>query len=1358
MLRCPSCQTMNPPQAKFCFECGQRLLICPHCGTANLAIARFCIECGRPLAAGGHRPTDVAGQESRESAPRSLEGATSATVSSAQTQPAVLALPAPARARQTQPLTQELRQSEEERRIVTIMFADLTGSTPLAEKLDPEEMRAILASYFNLMARQIRRHGGTVEKYIGDAVMAVFGIPIAHEDDPDRAIRAALDMQQALERFNQHRRARDPDAVTLHMRIGLNTGEVAAPGSEPLSRHDFLVTGDAVNVAARLQQAALPDTILVGERTYLATRDVFNFRPTSPLHLKGKPEPIRAWTVLGLAEGQPPIAPHPRGISGLTAPLIGRTLELTLMHATYARVQAEQQPHLITLLGPPGIGKSRLVRDFIAREQEKARYTSDAQQRPAPLVMRGRCPPYGEGITYWPLIETLRTLLHVQYNESDEEIQQRFTAFVSELLRRANRKEEAQEVAEAILRSVGRELSNEMPLGSLERRERERQRMSHTRNLDQGGSQMTLLRSWRIFMEALSQQQPLILVIDDLQWADEALLDLLEHLMERLNNVPILFICPARPEFLERRHSWGGGQRNFTTILLEALSKEESAELVRALLKNAELPEALCHTIQARAEGNPFFVEEIIRMLIDQGVLVYEDGCWRLGRQKESLLGDLASPAGPPDDTLLDLHYTLPLPYLPDTIQGVLAARIDLLAPAEKRVLQEAAIIGRTFWLSALHELMAELSEEMLLEILESLMQRDFIFESERSDRSPVENDRVFSFKHILIRDVVYNGLSRIRRAQEHARLAIWLEEQVRGRSDRFVELLAYHYQQAVVIWPRGLVTGLSAPRQDLAMTERGEPMQLSLEELRRRAVTYLLSAGDQALHSYYTIRAIQAYSEALELLSESGADPATLATMHEKLGDAFTQRANLKEAWQEYRQALQLLKTLPATEHDRLLYLYDSLAELATRLGPWYAAHPDMQEVRAYIDAGLELAEDQGDRAVFLTYLAMWYMSQPARDTDERAQMGEQALQSGREALRMAEEAGDLDALWLTLDALSAIYMKQHKYVEAHESQHRRQELVERIMQQMGSQDRQELHDLYYSLGWVHFFISDYPTAVRWFGESWHIAQTMESPSHLLISMLGRMEVWFHWERWDDAYDVAQKVLSMVEQYQLEELWEMQALENLALIAYRRGENEQGERFLRRYKLLVEETDDLHWRSEQELAALLAREEWSAAFAILKELVEQSEPFPRPDSLTLLAELAIATEQPAELQRELCERALGRARQAGARKAMAEALRACGWFHLQRQEWEAALQDLREALQICKQLDLPWQRGQTLFRLGEVYRRRAEAEQGPARAHDLERARFNFEQALGFFEALHAVRDAGRTRLALNGDVKTPI
>jgi predicted ATPase/class 3 adenylate cyclase len=1298
-------------------------------------MAKFCIECGTPL-------TPISSLASENPVLQHVKS--ERTPYSSDLDGSKMRLAAP-----------------EERRVVTIMFADITGSTPLADKLDPEDLRAILAGYFNLMTEQIRRHGGTVEKYIGDAVMAVFGAPIAHEDDPDRAVRAALDMQAALARFNQRRQAQDPEATRLQMRIGINTGEVAAPGAQ-FSRRDFLITGDAVNVAARLQQVAMPDMILVGERTYLATRNVFEFRPLAPLSLKGKPEPIRAWVVQDFRHGRDATGPyaiiqHPRGIEGLEAPLVGRDLELTLMHATYARVQAERHSHLITLLGAPGIGKSRLVRDFIAREQEAAKCTSCNEGLSAPRVLQGRCPPYGEGITYWPLVEILRTLLNVEDGESREALERRLHEFVRDTLNKAKSNEDATEIASSLVRSTGSRLSDNSSEPSFAER-REIQRSTHSKSTEQGGTHALLLRAWRVFLEAIAKQEPLILVIDDLQWADEALLDLIEYLTDRINDVPILFLCPARPEFFERRRDWGGGQRNFTTIVLDALSSEESCDLITGLLETDELPDVLYHTIQSRAEGNPFFIEEIVRMLIDQGMLVNQNGCWRTSGQNETILSELASPATPPDDTLIDQHYVLPLPRLPDTVQGVLAARIDLLSQVEKQVLQYAAIIGRTFWLAGIVELATDLDIDTVLRTLDVLIQRDFIIETEKQARTPVEHDRVFSFKHVLIRDVVYNNIPRIRRSQKHAQLALWLEEMVAGNTEAFAELLAYHYQQALATWSASLLASTVSTSEISGETAGSStaPIRLTRQELSQRSITYLTMAGDQAYHSYYTIRAIHAYTEALDLLIGSDADAYTIARMHEKLGDAYTQRANADEAWHEYSHALQLMKEDLEIDSQELLCLYIRLAELSTRWLGWFNTPPDMQEVRSYIDAGLKLLEGHspsGDHALFLTYQAMWYIRQMKHASpDQRAELAEKALQSGHEALWIAEEVNDTSSLWITLDALGFIYDMQHKYGDAHRIQHRRQELVSLI------KGRDELHDLYASLGWIHQRTSNFPTAAMWFGRSWRIAQTMESPSMLLASLKGRMYTWYEWNRWSEVREVAYNILQIAEQYQLDPHWLLDALETLADIAYRTGDKEESDSLLRQYKRLAEQRG---FQPEPSRSIYLAREDWVRACAEFKEALERTEPFPSPAVVAILAELYVITGESPEAQQAMCERAIALAEQSGSRKFLAVALRARGRMYLEQQNWAAAERDLQQALTQCEMLDLPWEQGQTLYCLGLLYRRRADVvnrDNSVERTADFGRAHFNFEQALGFFESLKAVYDTERARLALTQDSKAPV
>ena len=1400
-MRCPNCQTINPPNARFCLECGNRLVVCPNCGTVNVPFAKFCIECGT-LLGGDSASAFNRGNSSGRATSHPHNGENS---NATEALPDIDTIATLNEAKGLAPARYENKRAEtvfegsrstragngrsssgpdetpQERRVVTIMFADITGSTPLADRLDPEDMRAILSGYFNLMTQQIRRHGGTVEKYIGDAVMAVFGLPAAHEDDPDRAIRAALDMQEALNQFNERRLEREPGAARLQMRIGINTGEVAAP-SEQSTRQDFLITGDAVNVAARLQQAASPDTILVGERTYLTTRDVFDFRPIAPLNLRGKQELVPAWAAQGRRETSVPYAQHPRGIEGLESPLVGRALELTLMHATYARVQAEQRPHLITLLGVPGIGKSRLMREFIQREEETAKSASNIQRLVMPRVLQGRCPPYGEGITYWPLIEILRSLLRAQEGEGRDALEKRLIEFVFDTLAAAKSSEDPAQVASALIRSTGSGLSNNIsPQVPGERPDI--QRSTHSKSTEQGGPQVALMRAWRIFLEAIAGQGPLILVIDDLQWADEALLDLLEYLTDRIMHAPILFLCPARPDFFERRRDWGGGRRNFTTIVLEVLTSDETRDLITGLLDSDELPEVFYHSIQRRAEGNPFFVEEIVRMLIDQGVVIKQDGCWRVSKQNEAALSELASPATPPDDTLIDQHYVLPIPRLPDTVQGVLAARVDLLSRVEKQVLQDAAIIGRTFWLQGLLELAGDLDSETVFTTIETLIRHDFIVEAEKSIRSPIPHDRIFSFKHILIRDVVYNNIPRARRSQKHMQLAVWIEQKTGENTDQFAELLAYHYKQALALWSASLLARTGDDEDVTLNAAKGLP-QLARSELILRTIKYVTKAGDQAYHSYYTIRAIQAYTEALDLLIENDAQPTTIAQMHQKLGDAYAQRTNADEAWHEYTHALDLILSGPHmskqdllayyTTHDHsgtqsaslkvlasetvandtpaiannLLCLYARMAELATRWLGWFKRSPDIEVVHVYIEAGLKLLEGQppdGNHAAFLTYQALWYIRQlkPA-SSQQRPEIAEHALESIREALHIAEEVEDTTALWITLDALAFIYEHQHKYKDVHEAQHRRQQLASLI------EGREELHDLYISLGIAHRNISDYPEAVKWLGHAWRIAQMMESPSMLIYSMLCRMYVWYEWNRWDEVREVAYQIMQMTEQYQLDDGWLLDALETLADIAYRTGNKEESDSLLRQYKRLAEQRDI---KPELTRSILLAREDWERASADFKEALRNSEPYPKPNVLALLAELVVITGESAATQLTLCERAVELARQSGTRKYQAVALRARGRMYLEQQQWDEAERDLYQALKDFELLDLPWERGQTLYCLGMFYTRHAaivNAANVEGSAADTGLAHLFFEQALGFFESLKAVHNAARARLAL--------
>jgi class 3 adenylate cyclase/predicted ATPase len=1370
-IRCPNCQTLNPPNAKFCLECGNRLVVCPNCSTINLPIAKFCIECGTPLQA---KTSQVRTGPASQSKTQTDDLDTYATE------------PIPSINANTE--EKPLLSLPEERRIVTIMFADITGSTPLADRLDPEDMRAILTGYFNLMTQQIRKHGGTVEKYIGDAVMAVFGAPLAHEDDPDRALRAALDMQEALAKFNTERQQYDTNATHLQMRIGVNTGEVAAPSNSSPQRQDFLITGDAVNIAARLQQAAAPDTILVGERTYLPTRDIFQFKPMAPLALRGKAEPINAYVVLGLRLQSSIIPQHPRGLRGQTAPLVGRSLELTLLHASYARVLAERRPHLITILGTPGIGKSRLVREFIAREQETLKSSSSIGEKAPPKVLKGRCPPYGESITYWPLIEILRSLLHVQDHETSAELHNRFTTFVRDTFNHAGRPESADEIAGILLQRIGPSLSGQnVPIKQQSDNGRILPGMPMTRNetLKQGsvGTQGELLRAWRVFIEALGELNPLIIVIDDLQWADEPLLDLLEYLTDRVTSATILFLCPARPDLFERRRDWGGGHRNFTTIELESLSWEESSDLIAALLNNNDLPEALRYTILVRAEGNPFFVEEIIRMLIDQGILIRaidkerNKEYWRIGNSDDELIEQLSTPGEPPEDALEESHYRLLLPHVPDTIQGVLAARVDLLDPTEKQMLQHASIVGRTFWLSSLLELTANMSVEAVLAALASLIRHDFVVELAKQSNTPVENDRTFSFKHILIRDVVYNNIPRQRRAREHTRLALWLETQIADKSGTFIEALANHYQQALDAWSTN--SSVDVIQIDDQFGTDGHPFQLSRADLRERTIRYLSLAGDQALHNYYTLRALRAYSDAYDLLLDAQADPYKRSQMLEKLANVYVQRGNMDEAWQQYRTALRLFITRDTTqetsatsqdnENTYLLRLYEKLALISTRWETHFDTPADNQEIRNYIDTSLGLLQDKPfsrEKVAFLTYRALWDIRQVSVvPLEDKADLAEQALKSGQEALILAEKLDNPQTLSIALDAMSFIYEQQRQYLQAREMLQRRQKLESLLT------DRDELYDLYCSLGRIYERTAEYQTSLMWLGRAWNIAQTMESPAMMINSLVGRMRTWRQWNRWDDAEQAAREILQFVDKYHQREKYQFWALETLSTIAYHRGQQEEGEHYEKRLKRLLDRQAE-HTSQEKPFDIVTslhaihhARENWKQAVADYELKLHNNGPFPSPELLATLAELLIMQDEQEQeegrqqYQAEICNQAVNASEQSGARKSLAVAYRARGRMCMQQRAWEQAESDLHQSLHYCEILDLPWEKGHTLYYLGQFYQQRANdiyVEDSSKNDADISRASYNFEQARGFYESLRAVPRQHKVQQAMQNLVST--
>jgi class 3 adenylate cyclase/tetratricopeptide (TPR) repeat protein len=597
------------------------------------------------------------------------------------------------------------------RKTVTVLFADVSGSTSLGEQLDPESLRAVMSRYFAAIKQVVERHGGTVEKFIGDAVMAVFGIPILHEDDALRAVRAAAQIRDTVATLNSE--LQTGRGVALAFRTGLNTGEVVAGDPDA---DQTLVTGDAVNTAARLEQAAAPGEILLGQATYRLVRDAVTVESVEPIAAKGKSEPLRAYRLLSVSGS----AGHARH---LDAPMVGREAELIRLQQAFAQAVRDRSCYLFTLLGTAGVGKSRLVAEFLAS------LGGDAK------VLAGRCLPYGEGITYWPIAEVLREAAAIDEGDSPQAAKAKVEALLS-----GDRDSRA--VTVAVSSAIG--LSSEP------------------------APQEEIFWATRKLLEHLARHQPLVVVFEDIHWAEPTFLDLVEHIADLSRDAALFILCPARPELLDRRAGWGGGKLNATTILLEALPSGACDQLIRELPGGSSLPHVVSERILAAAEGNPLYLEEMLGMLVDEGLLVPANGAW------------LAAPE-------------LGVARVPPTIQALLAARLEQLAPNERAAAERAAVVGRVFEQAAVAELTPEALRPEVPRSLVALVRKELV----RPERSELAAGDAFKFRHILIRDAAYEALPKTERAELHERFAQWLKRAAAERLPEFEEIVGYHFEQA---------------------------------------------------------------------------------------------------------------------------------------------------------------------------------------------------------------------------------------------------------------------------------------------------------------------------------------------------------------------------------------------------------------------------------------------------------------------------------------------------------------------------------------------------------------------------------
>lgn len=774
----------------------------------------------------------------------------------------------------------------EERKLATVLFADLVGSTELASGQDPERVRAVLDRFYDAMTAEVEWAGGTVEKFAGDAVMAAFGAPAAHEDDAERALHVALGMQRRMAELFSGR---------LALRIGINTGDVVV--GRPREGSSF-VTGDAVNVCARLEQAAVAGEILVGERTVAAARGAFEFAEPATVQAKGKPggvacrKLVRALSLI-----------RPRGISGLQPVFVGRGGELAGLQQAYDHVVSAGQPQLVTVVGDAGVGKTRLVREFWLRL---------GGQSPQPLLRSGRCLSYGHGITYWPLGEVLKEHFGILDSDPPEVVAGRV----------AGRE------------GLGFTLGLAPPEGMHPLAVRDR-----------------LQTSWVGFLQELTSERPAAVLVEDLHWAGEELCELLTILAEQVVG-PLLLVVTARPELLDQRPGWPAGG---SLVRLEALPVAEAEQLATALL-GSDCPVPIRELVSQRAEGNPFFAEELIATLAGRGVLARANGGWSFGE----LPADF---------------------FVPDTVQAVLAARIDLLSRTGKAALQTAAVIGRVFWGGPVCELVEGADPEFGL-----LQERDFVLPHARSS---IGGEREWLIRHALTREVAYDSLLRAKRAPLHAGFARWLDRKGKGE-DEHAPLLAHHYAAAV------------APEDvDLAWPDQ----EREVEELRAKAVWWSRRAAELAIGRYEIDQGLALLHQAVSLESE----PREQAAIWQRIGHACALKYDGEGFWQAMQQALDIGG--PSAE------VYADLAlEIGQRAGMW-VKQPDMTLLDGWIDQALELAEE-GSRTQGKAFAAraMMYENESAANS----------------ALAIAERLGDLDLRCTALSTLSSIAASARDFDQA--------------------------------------------------------------------------------------------------------------------------------------------------------------------------------------------------------------------------------------------------------------------------------------------------------------------------------------
>jgi class 3 adenylate cyclase len=877
----------------------------------------------------------------------------------------------------------------EERRIVTVLFADMTGATVLGEARDPEDVRALLTRYYSIAREVVGAHGGTLEKFIGDAVMAVFGLPQAHGDDAQRAMSAALEIRERV-------RADPKLGPQQALRIGVNTGEVVATRDSGAS--DFLITGDAVNIAARLQQTAEPWSIVCGERTARAARDRFTLGHPTEIDVKGKRLPVQARPLLG------------RAAEAVLSrfPLIGREDDLAQLELVARRAFTDHRPFLVSLVAPAGTGKTRLVEEFLHRQPALW---------PDATVATAQCLPYGQRVTYWPLRALLIRLVGLKEEAAPETMREGIREWLHD-----RGVESPERAADLLAATIG---------------------AGEPEVIDRSA----LFAAWRTAIEVAARRSPLVLVFEDLHWSSDSLLDLVEFIVQPRGDAAVLMIALTRPELLDRRPAWGGGRRNYVAMSLEPLNDDSVARLVRHMV-GSTAPQ-IVERVVARAEGNPFFAGEIAQSI----------------RERVLSLSDVDA-----------VEHALAT--LPDTIQATILARLDLLEPAERRLLQLGSVFGRAFRGAGIAALGLDLAPDSD-SLVDRLVRKDLI--------RPSAGDS-FAFRHILIREVVYQTLLRAERVDLHAAAARWLEASAGGREDALAELIAYHFREAATL--------ISATKT----------AQLDAAEVRRKAVGWLKRAADVATAGAATAEAARHLRAAIEL-----AAPDDLPELQERLGDVSGGDAGAEA----YRIALRLCREL-GRPVDQELRILGSLLTRYMRFQGTVGDRPSEQETQRLRTDGRALlpgARDERAIASFLIADGFYPFWRGAQATP--ADIAEAEASTGR-GLAIADRLDDPRLKSAALDALTCCAQARGAWMQ---SRHFAQ-------QRLAFEGRLDLHerlDAHTMVAWASALLGDLGQVERATASALGLFQSGQAHWWGLHSASWRAYALTLLGRWDEALAVAE-------------------------------------------------------------------------------------------------------------------------------------------------------------------------------------------------------------------------------------------